>query len=70
MAMKQEALYYVLYEQQKEFQENREYVERELTKKAISFIRLKLPIVVTGIRRAGKSTLLKIIYILILTMKD
>ena len=59
--MKQEALYYVLYEQQKEFQENREYVERELTKKAISFIRLKLPIVVTGIRRAGKSTLLKII---------
>ncbi|HIH42432.1 TPA: ATP-binding protein [Candidatus Woesearchaeota archaeon] len=61
MAMKQEALYYVLYEQQKEFQENREYVERELTKKAISFIRLKLPIVVTGIRRAGKSTLLKII---------
>jgi len=59
--MKRETLYYVLFEQQKELQEENEFVGRELTKNVLSFIRLKLPIIVTGVRRAGKSTLLKII---------
>ncbi len=59
--MKREALYYVLFEQQKEFMEQKEFVDRELKKKVLSFIKLKLPIIITGVRRAGKSTLLKII---------
>ncbi|MFH1711558.1 MAG: ATP-binding protein [Nanoarchaeota archaeon] len=59
--MKRENLYYVLFEQQKEFEEKREFVDRELTKKALSFLHLKLPIIITGVRRSGKSTLLHII---------
>ena len=59
--MKRETLYYVLFEQQKEFQEESEFVNRELTKKVLSFTQLKIPIIITGVRRAGKSTLLKII---------
>lgn len=59
--MNQENLYYVLFEQQKEWQEEKELVYRQITKKVISYIQLKLPIIITGVRRAGKSTLLKII---------
>jgi len=59
--MERDKLYYVLFEQQKELEEKREVIERELTKKALSFIHLKLPIIITGVRRSGKSTLLRII---------
>jgi len=59
--MKRENLYYVLFEQQKELNEENNFVDRELTKKVLSFTHLKLPIVITGIRRCGKSTLLYII---------
>ena len=59
--MKRENLYYVLFEQQKEFEEKKEFIDRELTKKVFSLIHLKLPIVITGVRRSGKSTLLRII---------
>ncbi len=59
--MERDKLYYVLFEQQKELEEKRVFVERELTKKALSFIHLKLPIIITGVRRSGKSTLLRII---------
>lgn len=59
--MERDKLYYVLFEQQKELEDKREFIERELTKKALSFIHLKLPIIITGVRRSGKSTLLRII---------
>ncbi|MEK6836305.1 MAG: hypothetical protein AABX94_01410, partial [Nanoarchaeota archaeon] len=59
--MERDKLYYVLFEQQKELEEKRVFVERELTKKALSFIHLKLPIIITGVRRSGKSTLLRTI---------
>lgn len=59
--MDRQQLYYILFEQQKEWKEKKEYVQREMTKDALSLFPLKLPIVITGIRRAGKSTLLKII---------
>ncbi len=59
--MKRENLYYVLFEQQKELEEKKEFVDRELTKKALSFLHLKLPIIITGVRRSGKSILLHII---------
>ena len=59
--MKREDIYYVLFEQQKELEEKKEFVNRELTNKALSFLHLKLPIVITGVRRCGKSTLMHII---------
>ncbi len=59
--MKRENLYYVLFEQQKEWEEEKEYVARELTGTILSLFRLKLPIIITGIRRSGKSTLLKLL---------
>ena len=59
--MNRENLYYVLFEQQKEMSGISNFVSRELTKKVLSFINLKLPIVITGIRRSGKSTLLYLI---------
>lgn len=59
--MKSEELYAVLFEQQKDFQQERTYVDREIKDKVLSLKHLKLPIIITGIRRAGKSTLLCII---------
>src|SRR3989344_1559007 len=59
--MKGEDLYYVLFEQQKDFHKKEDFINRELIKKVLSFIKLKLPIIITGVRRVGKSTLLKII---------
>ena len=59
--MNQQNLYYVLFEQQKELRDENSFVDRDLTKKVLSFIHLKLPIVITGVRRSGKSTLLHII---------
>ena len=55
-------IYYVLFEQQKDFEDERlKIIPRELTTQIISFLPLKLPIVITGVRRSGKSTLLKIL---------
>ncbi len=59
--MDREQLYYVLFEQQKEFHEKKQLVPREQTESILSLFRLKLPIIITGVRRAGKSTLLKIL---------
>lgn len=59
--MKRENLYYVLFEQQKEFLEEREFIDREIINKVLSFLHLKLPIIITGVRRSGKSTLLYLI---------
>jgi len=59
--MEREKLNYVLFEQQKEFIDNKDFVEREQTKKVLSLLKIKLPIIITGLRRAGKSTLLKLI---------
>ncbi len=59
--MERENLYYVLFEQQKDLHEDKEVVEREETDNVLSFLHLKLPIIITGVRRCGKSTLLYII---------
>src|SRR3989344_8321119 len=59
--MERENLYYVLFEQQKELGEKKEFVNRELIKKVLSFLHLNLPIIITGVRRSGKSTLLYLI---------
>ncbi len=59
--MDKESLYYVLFEQQKDWRQEKDFVPREITPKVVSLLRLKLPVVITGIRRVGKSTLLKLI---------
>ena len=59
--MKREDLYFVLYEQQKDFAAEEPLVKRELTKKVKELTKLNLPVIITGVRRCGKSFLLKII---------
>lgn len=59
--MEREQLYYVLFEQQKDFHQELSLVPREQTASILSLFHLKLPIIITGVRRAGKSTLLKIL---------
>lgn len=60
--MERDKIYYVLFDQQKDFREEIiNLIPRELAPKILSLLPLKLPIVVTGVRRSGKSTLLKII---------
>ncbi len=59
--MKREDLYFTLFEQQKEFETEEFLVDRELVDKTLKLIKLKLPIVITGVRRCGKSSLLKIL---------
>lgn len=59
--MKREDLYYVLFEQQKQMQNGKNFVKREETEKILSFPKSKLPIIISGIRRVGKSTLMFIL---------
>ena len=59
--MDKEKLYYTLYEQQKDFEGIKNLISRKKTSEIIKLINLKLPIIITGIRRCGKSSLLKII---------
>lgn len=61
MLMRREDLYYVLFDQQRGFQQEDAFVHRELIPQVISLLRLRLPIVITGVRRAGKSTFLKLV---------
>ena len=59
--MKKDLLYQVLYSQQQDFLLLDDLVDREKTPEIIKLLKLKLPIIITGIRRCGKSSLLKII---------
>ncbi len=59
--MNREELYLILFEQQKDFEEEKPTIPREMAEKAIKLISLDMPLVITGIRRCGKSFLLKII---------
>lgn len=59
--MKTDELYYVLYEQKKDFDSLKNFVPREKTDKILDLIKLKLPIIITGVRRCGKSSLMSLI---------
>ncbi len=59
--MNREELYSILFEQQKYFEEEKPTIPREMAEKAINLVSLDMPLVITGIRRCGKSFLLKII---------
>ncbi len=59
--MDRQDIYYVLFEQQKYFRKSEDLIDREITKDIIALKDLKMPIIITGIRRCGKSSLLKIL---------
>jgi uncharacterized protein len=59
--MNREELYSILFEQQKDFEEEKPTIPREMAEKAIKLVSLEMPLVITGIRRCGKSFLLKIV---------
>jgi len=59
--MERENLYFVLFEQQKFFKEIKDLIEREITQKIVKLIPLKMPLVITGVRRCGKSSLFSIL---------
>jgi len=61
MDMKREELYAIISDQQQDFEDENPSVKRTITSKATELLPLKMPIVITGIRRCGKSFLLKII---------
>jgi len=59
--MKKALLHQVIYDQQDDFLSMNNLIKREKTKDVLELLKLKLPIIITGIRRCGKSSLLKII---------
>ena len=59
--MNREELNSILFDQQKDFERENPTIDREMTEKAVKLLSLNMPIVITGVRRCGKSFLLKII---------
>ncbi len=60
--MKREDLYFVLFAQQTEFwEDNTLLFKRRVMERIISLISLKMPIIITGVRRCGKSSLLRLV---------
>jgi len=59
--MNKEDLFFVLFAQQQEFKKEEPTIPREATRKALDLLKLNLPLIITGVRRCGKSYLLKII---------
>ncbi len=59
--MKKENLYELLYDQQKDFEGMIGLVERDLIKELKSLIKLNMPLIITGVRRCGKSSLLRLV---------
>lgn len=59
--MRREDLAFVLFAQQKDFEEEKPIIKRQIVEKALDLIKLNLPLIITGVRRCGKSYLLRII---------
>ena len=59
--MDKDNLFKVLFEQQKDFRRISNLVNRDSVKKVRDLIKLKMPLIITGVRRCGKSSLLKLI---------
>lgn len=59
--MEKEDLFFVLFAQQKQFEEEKPTIKRDIVEKALELIKLNFPLIITGVRRCGKSYLLKII---------
>lgn len=55
-------IYQVLFEQQKEFLENyNNLIDREVESEIIKALKTKMPLIIIGVRRCGKSSLLKLL---------
>lgn len=60
--MNSEQLAYVLNDQQKKLEEDKQIcIGRELAGKAIGLLSLKMPVIITGVRRCGKSFLMYLV---------
>ncbi len=59
--MERRDLDFVLFEQQKDFEQIKNLIDRRKTEDLIKLKSLKIPIIITGVRRCGKSSLFKII---------
>lgn len=59
--MKKSLLFQVLYEQQKDFLDITNLIRRDKVSEVISYLKLKMPLIITGLRRCGKSSLLRLI---------
>lgn len=60
--MKREDLYFVLFEQQKEFEGyNTNLIDREAIGRILKLMELDMPIFISGVRRCGKSSLLRLV---------
>ncbi|MEI7961348.1 MAG: ATP-binding protein [archaeon] len=59
--MDRNTLYSVLYRQQESFFEPKNLVSRDAVSKVLALLKLKLPVVITGIRRCGKSSLMVLV---------
>ncbi len=59
--MKKDLLHQVIYDQQQDFLSLGNLTNREQTAEVIKLLKLNLPIIITGIRRCGKSSLLRIV---------
>jgi len=53
--MERKELYFVLFEQQKDFEQTKDLVDREKSEDIIKLKTLKMPVIITGVRRCGKS---------------
>jgi len=59
--MEREKLYQILFDQQKEFLKQDTLINRDIEEHAIKLLKTKMPLIITGVRRCGKSTLLKLL---------
>ncbi|MCL5033566.1 MAG: ATP-binding protein [Bacteroidetes bacterium] len=59
--MERQKLYEVLFDQQKEFVTPADLVQRDAEDDLETLLKAKMPILITGVRRCGKSTLLKLL---------
>jgi len=59
--MNKSQLHQIIYSQQKEFNSKSNLINRVIEKNIYKLIKAKLPIIITGVRRCGKSSMLKLL---------
>ncbi len=59
--MDREKLYEIIFDQQKDFHKLDGIIQRDAEETVTKLLKTKMPLIITGVRRCGKSTLLKLI---------
>ena len=59
--MDRNSLYLLLSDQQVSFFRPQNLIPREAVPKVVSLLKLKLPLIITGVRRCGKSSLMMLV---------